>query len=152
MRFGSLQDCKNRRYCTMCNVDEWPAFFLNFFFMAGECWFFCQAMDLYFSLKNPFYSFKGRIVTYHAFVWIFALLDSLVPWLLDLTNKDKHWFDIYGFSEGQGAQVGAVPPHHALLPTLLTYDIATTPAAKPHRRAIIIPQYNPNHPHRLHAA
>mmetsp|Transcript_109704 Transcript_109704/g.318912 ORF Transcript_109704/g.318912 Transcript_109704/m.318912 type:complete len:1128 (-) Transcript_109704:1780-5163(-) len=105
VRFGSLQDCKNRRYCTMCNVDEWPAFFLNFFFMAGECWFFCQAMDLYFSLKNPFYSFKGRIVTYHAFVWIFALLDSLVPWLLDLTNKDKHWFDIYGFSEGQGAQI-----------------------------------------------
>ena len=69
-------------------------------------------MDLYFSLKNPFYSFKGRMLTYHAFVWLFALVDSLVPWLLDEANKV--WAGrLASIAESENRRVRPSCPPHA---------------------------------------
>jgi hypothetical protein len=48
--------------------------FLHFFLIAGESWLTTIALDLYFSLTNPFTSYKGNMRRYHFLVWSFTIL------------------------------------------------------------------------------
>lgn len=41
----------------------------QFFLMAGELWLTCVALDLVFSLTNPFTSYRGNMRKYHFIVW-----------------------------------------------------------------------------------
>ena len=48
--------------------------FTQFFLIAGECWLTTIALDLVFSLTNPFTSYKGNMRRYHFMVWTFTIL------------------------------------------------------------------------------
>lgn len=65
---------------------------LQFFMVASEMWFLCNAIDLYFSITNPFSSFNIRIKYYHIVVWTMALCVSLFPLALSSTSHQ-----VYGF-------------------------------------------------------
>mmetsp|Transcript_15359 Transcript_15359/g.23119 ORF Transcript_15359/g.23119 Transcript_15359/m.23119 type:complete len:971 (+) Transcript_15359:26-2938(+) len=51
---------------------------VEFALIAGECWLTTIALDLVFSLTNPFTSYKGNMRRYHSMTWCFALLISFV--------------------------------------------------------------------------
>jgi hypothetical protein len=70
---------------------RFPGSVLQFFLVASEMWFLCNAIDLYFSITNPFSSFKTRIKYYHIVCWTTALLVCLVPLALGPHHK------VYGF-------------------------------------------------------
>ena len=46
--------------------------FLHFFLLASEGWLTTIALDLYFSLTNPFTSYKQNMRRYHFLVWFFS--------------------------------------------------------------------------------
>lgn len=48
--------------------------FTQFFLIASECWLTTIALDLVFSLTNPFTSYKGNMRRYHIIVWGFTVL------------------------------------------------------------------------------
>jgi hypothetical protein len=48
--------------------------FTQFFLIASECWLTTIALDLVFSLTNPFTSYKGNMRRYHVIVWGFTVL------------------------------------------------------------------------------
>jgi 1-phosphatidylinositol-4-phosphate 5-kinase len=53
--------------CDHCdaNVAAWTQFCV----LSSEAWFFIMAIDLYFSLQNPFSSFKEKYPYYHMLAW-----------------------------------------------------------------------------------
>ncbi|CAM9604259.1 unnamed protein product, partial [Ectocarpus fasciculatus] len=50
----------------------------QFFLMAGELWLTCVALDLVFSLTNPFTSYRGNMRFYHCIVWGLSLFLAFV--------------------------------------------------------------------------
>eukprot|EP01038_Epipyxis_sp_PR26KG_P014854 gene14854-19964_t len=56
---------------------------LQFFMIASECWFFCNGIDLYYSITNPFSSFDKRIRYYHLFTWTISIVYAGFPLLSD---------------------------------------------------------------------
>lgn len=50
---------------------------LEFAELASECWFFCVAWDTFFSICDPFVSFKRRLRYYHMFSWGLPLIFGL---------------------------------------------------------------------------
>lgn len=64
---------------------------LEFFIIASEAWFFCNGLDLYFTVTNPFSNFQARLKTYHIFAWCLAIFLSILPFILDAGER------IYGF-------------------------------------------------------
>ena len=49
-------------------ICEMPSTLFEFFEIASEAWFFCLAIDLYFSLSNPFLLFKQRCFNGYRFM------------------------------------------------------------------------------------
>lgn len=68
-----------------------PSGHLQFFVLASEAWFFCNGLDLYFTVNNPFSSVRSRLWKYHVFVWTFALFLTMLPWFIGQSKA------IYGF-------------------------------------------------------
>lgn len=57
------------------------AAFTQFSILAGECWLTTIALDLVYSLTNPFISYKSNLKKYHFIVWIFTgLLTFIFYW------------------------------------------------------------------------
>lgn len=56
----------NTAHGSSCGVQS---FTLEFFEIGAELWFLCIALDLLYSVTNPFSTFKERIKKYHYFVW-----------------------------------------------------------------------------------
>jgi hypothetical protein len=50
----------------------------QFLLMAGELWLTCVALDLVFSLTNPFTSYRGNMRFYHFIVWGLSTLLAFV--------------------------------------------------------------------------
>lgn len=74
----------------MCEEGLWPAWFTQFFLLTSEGYFACQSIDLYSSLKNPFYSYRKRMVKYHAFSWGLGLVTASIPlWSDGVYGLDK---------------------------------------------------------------
>ncbi|RYH29826.1 hypothetical protein EON65_07190 [archaeon] len=42
------------------NLCGFPGAVLQFFMVASEMWFLCNGIDLFYSITNPFSSFKSR--------------------------------------------------------------------------------------------
>jgi hypothetical protein len=78
------------KYERMCEEGLWPAWFTQFFLLTSEGYFACQSIDLYSSLKNPFYSYRKRMVKYHAFSWGLGLVTASIPlWSDGVYGLDK---------------------------------------------------------------
>jgi 1-phosphatidylinositol-4-phosphate 5-kinase len=54
------------------------AVFTQFSMLAGECWLTTIALDLVYSLTNPFISYKSNLKKYHSMVWIFTGLLTFI--------------------------------------------------------------------------
>eukprot|EP01038_Epipyxis_sp_PR26KG_P014040 gene14040-18831_t len=85
---GSYECVRSASDPTNCSL---PSALLEFFTIASECWLLCNGLDLFFSITNPFSSFKERMVNYHIATWSFSILFSLFPLFT------KHSSSIYGF-------------------------------------------------------
>lgn len=48
------------------------AAFTQFSVLAGECWLTTIALDLVYSLTNPFISYQSNLKKYHSMVWMFT--------------------------------------------------------------------------------
>lgn len=74
IRFSTVTK-SNTAQGSLCHVQS---FTLEFFEIGAEVWFLCIALDLLYSVTNPFSTFKERIKKYHYIVWsvsfFFAIL------------------------------------------------------------------------------
>jgi len=50
----------------------------QFCILSSECWFFMMAIDLFFSLKNPFTSYKDKYPKYHFCCWGLGAISAYV--------------------------------------------------------------------------
>jgi 1-phosphatidylinositol-4-phosphate 5-kinase len=57
------------------------AVFTHFTMLAGECWLTTIALDLVYSLTNPFISYKVNLKKYHFLVWTFTILVCFIFYL-----------------------------------------------------------------------
>jgi hypothetical protein len=64
----------------------------EFFSVTSEAWFLCNGVDLYYSITNPFSSFKSRRAYYHLFSWSVGLLFSLAPLLYQRSASFGFWY------------------------------------------------------------
>ncbi|CAK4084430.1 unnamed protein product [Aphanomyces euteiches] len=64
----------------------------EFLFISADAWFFMLTLDLYLSLNNPFTSVKRNRQLYVRFVYLFALVLSVI-----MASKDG----LFGFAEGK---------------------------------------------------
>lgn len=54
------------------------AVFTQFSVLSGECWLTTIALDLVYSLTNPFISYKSNLKKYHIMVWVFTGLLTFI--------------------------------------------------------------------------
>lgn len=54
------------------------AVFTQFSVLSGECWLTTIALDLVYSLTNPFISYKSNLKKYHTLVWVFTGLLTFI--------------------------------------------------------------------------
>jgi hypothetical protein len=66
------------------------AAFLEFFEIASEMWFFCIALNMYYSLMNPFASTKAMMKRYHILVWTVSLCFALPLGIVE--NLYGYWY------------------------------------------------------------
>lgn len=59
-----------------CNpqVGAW----MQFCMLSSETWFFIMALDLFFSLRNPFTSYKNKYPRYHIVAWGLGFISACV--------------------------------------------------------------------------
>jgi 1-phosphatidylinositol-4-phosphate 5-kinase len=67
---------------------EGYAVITQFLLLAGELWLTCIALDLVFSLTNPFTSYRGNMRTYHFIVWGLTSFISFV-FMVDTPCQDR---------------------------------------------------------------
>ena len=58
-----------------CNIASG---FLEFAQLSSEAWHFCLCLELLLSIRNPFTSFKSRLMYYHFGVWSFSFLAAIL--------------------------------------------------------------------------
>ena len=65
--FTNVEDCN-------ISVAGWVQFCL----LSSETWFFVMALDLFFSLRNPFTSYKKKYPRYHIVCWGMAFISMTI--------------------------------------------------------------------------
>ena len=61
-----------------CPMDT--AMWVQFCLLSSETWFFVMALDLFFSLRNPFTSYKKKYPRYHVVCWGMAFISMIILW------------------------------------------------------------------------
>ena len=74
----------------------WPAFLTQLFLLTSEGYFACQSMDLYSSLRNPFYSYRTRMKISHLVSWSLGIFAASIPLLSGKVGQ------IYGLDQIKG--------------------------------------------------
>ena len=59
-----------------CKVET--AMWVQFCLLSSETWFFVMALDLFFSLRNPFTSYKKKYPRYHVVCWGMAFISMII--------------------------------------------------------------------------
>ena len=86
--------------------NNWPAFLTQLFLLTSEGYFACQSMDLYSSLRNPFYSYRTRIKMYHICSWSLGIFAASIPLMSRIPTQ------IYGLDQIRNVNVNDDGEHY----------------------------------------